>query len=86
MLWVFSATLLQLQTDDRFRGRVFSAEFAFSVITMSVSSYSAGWLVDHNVAVQTVAVGVGCAMAIPALLWAWVLRSWRQPSFTVPVA
>ena len=27
--WVFSTTLLQKYTDDKFRGRVFSAEFAF---------------------------------------------------------
>jgi len=25
--WVFSTTLVQVYTDDRFRGRVFSAEY-----------------------------------------------------------
>jgi MFS family permease len=77
MLWVFSATLLQLQTEDRFRGRVFSAEFGLSVITMSLSSYSAGLLVDHSVPVQHVAIVAGAIMLIPALMWAWVLRRWR---------
>jgi MFS family permease len=74
-LWVFSTTLLQLQTDDRFRGRVFSAEFAFSVLTMSLSSYSAGALIDHGVPVNHVAGLVGLIVLIPALLWAFVLRS-----------
>ena len=72
-LWVFSSSLLQLQTDDRFRGRVFSAEFAFSVLTMAASSYAAGVLVDRSMPVQQVAILVGTVVAIPALLWAWVL-------------
>ena len=74
-LWVFSTTLLQLQPDDRFRGRVFSAEFAFSVLTMSLSSYSAGSLLDRGMSVGMVAGSTGCAVLIPALLWAYTLRS-----------
>ena len=68
-LWVFSSTLLQLQTEDRFRGRVFSAEWALSVVTMSLSSYSAGVLIDRNVAAATVATAAGLAVLIPAVLW-----------------
>ena len=74
-LWVFSTTLLQLQTDDRFRGRVFSAEFAFSVLTMSLSSYSAGALLDHGMSVGLVAGLTGCVVLLPALMWAYTLRS-----------
>ena len=68
-LWVFSSTLLQLQTEDRFRGRVFSAEWALSVVTMSMSSYSAGVLIDRNVAAATVASAIGLVVLIPAVLW-----------------
>ena len=71
MLWVFSSTLLQLWTDDRLRGRVFSAEFAFSVVTMSLSSYAAGVLIDRGVLARTVAGATGLVMLIPAVLWAW---------------
>jgi len=74
-LWIFSTILLQLQTDDRFRGRVFSAEFAFSVLTMSLSSYSAGALIDHHVPVGQVATLTGCVVLVPAALWAYVLRN-----------
>src|SRR5947209_2849501 len=73
-LWVFSTTLLQLQTDDRLRGRVFSAEFAFSVLTMSLSSYSAGALIDRGVPAGSVAVLTGCVVLVPALLWASRLK------------
>ena len=68
-LWVFSSTLLQLQTNDRFRGRVFSAEWALSVVTMSLSSYSAGVLIDRNIAAATVASATGLVVLIPAVLW-----------------
>jgi MFS family permease len=75
--WVFSTTLLQLQTDDRFRGRVFAAEFAFNVLVMSFASWSAGWLTDHGVAVQRVAMLTGGALLLPAVLWAAAQRLWR---------
>ena len=77
-LWVFSSTLLQLHTEDRFRGRVFSAEWAFSVVTMSVSSYTAGVLVDRGVPVATVASVIGYCVLLPAVLWAAALRQLRS--------
>ncbi len=67
--WVFSSTLLQLQTEDRFRGRVFSAESALNVLTLSLSSYSAGLLMDRHVAPATVASATGVAVLLPAVLW-----------------
>lgn len=73
VLWVFSTTLLQLQTGDQFRGRVFSAEFGFAVVTMAISSYTAGLLVDRAVPVGHVAIGVGFAVMIPLSVWACVL-------------
>jgi MFS family permease len=78
MLWVFSSTLLQLQTEDRFRGRVFSAEFAFSVVTMSGSSYAAGALIDHGWTARRVAGWTGMIVLMPALLWAFALRRWPR--------
>ncbi len=76
--WVFSTTLLQIQTEDRFRGRVFSAEFAFNVLVMSVASYTAGLLTDRGVPVQRVAMLTGAALLIPAVLWAFAQRLWRR--------
>jgi hypothetical protein len=76
--WVFSTTLLQIHTDDKFRGRVFSAEFAFSMLTLSIVSYSAGVLADKGVSVQSLAMYTGVIILIPALLWAMALRLWRE--------
>lgn len=47
--WTASSTLLQKQTDDKFRGRVFSAEFAFSMLTLAISSFLAGRAVDQGI-------------------------------------
>jgi MFS family permease len=77
-LWVFSSTLLQLQTEDRFRGRVFSAEWAFSVVTMSASSYSAGILIDRGMQPAAVATAVGLIVLIPAALWTAALATWKE--------
>ena len=67
--WTASTTLMQRQTEDRFRGRVFSAEFAFSMLTLSISSFAAGRVVDRGIDVRTVAVATGLAMLLPIGAW-----------------
>jgi len=79
MMWVYSSTLLQRQTEDRYRGRVFAAESAFMVLTMSLSSYYAGTLIDHGVAVRSVATLTGLVVLIPAVLWGLALVTWKEP-------
>jgi MFS family permease len=76
--WVGSSTLLQLSTDDKFRGRVFSAEFGCAVIVMSLSSSSAGYLIDHGWTPQQVAGLTASLLLLPVLLWAIVLGNWKR--------
>ena len=47
-VWVFSTTLLQLNTDDRFRGRVFAADLGFSMFTIAVGAYVCGIFLDSG--------------------------------------
>lgn len=75
--WVYSTTLLQMNTEDRFRGRVFSAEFAFMTLSMTFSSAMAGLLIDWGMAAEQVAVLMGLAMVAPAAWWMWAIRLWR---------
>jgi MFS family permease len=71
--WTASTTLLQQMTEDRFRGRVFSAEFALYMLTLAISSFLAGQLLDRGFEVRTLAVASGIAMLLPALAWMrWV--------------
>jgi MFS family permease len=76
--WTASSTLLQMQTEDRFRGRVFSAEFAFSMLTLSISSYAAGRAVDWGIDVRMVAVATGLVMLLPIGAWIIAGRAWRE--------
>lgn len=67
--WVFSTTLLQRYTDDKFRGRVFSAEFAFLMGMLSVVAFIGGSLVDAGLPVRTLALGVGILLLVPGTIW-----------------
>jgi predicted MFS family arabinose efflux permease len=74
-VWVFSTTLLQLHTDDRFRGRVFSADLGFAMLTIAIGAFLCGRLLDAGVTARTVATWTGFVMLIPAALWALAMRT-----------
>lgn len=78
LIWVFSTTMLQSQTEDRFRGRVFSADFGFLVITMSAVTYLAGIAIDVGLSVRTLSMVVGLSAFLPAAIWWLALRLWRE--------
>ena len=81
--WVFSSTLLQIYTEDRFRGRVFSADFGICMLAISASSYLAGVAIDLGVPPRAFAVAIGLLMLIPAGAWAIALRRTRCRSTPV---
>ena len=74
-VWVFSTTLLQLRSDDRFRGRVFSADLGLASLTFATTAYLCGHFLDLGVSVRTMATGTGLFMLLPASLLGWVLYS-----------
>ena len=76
-VWVFSTTLLQLRTEDRFRGRVFSADLGLASFTFATTAYLCGRFLDLGIPARTMALGTGLFMLIPAGLLAWVLRAAR---------
>jgi MFS family permease len=78
LIWVFSTTMLQSMTEDRFRGRVFSAEYAFHTLLLSVVVYTVGHLADAGLSVRTLAAWTGIMLAVPGLLWAAALRLWQR--------
>lgn len=77
MNYVFSSTLVQTLSEDRFRGRVTSAEFALMMTSISLSSYFAGEAIDRGVAAQAVAGYVGMLTMVPIGLWLWTTRRWK---------
>ena len=77
-VWVFSTTLLQLHTEDRFRGRVFAADLGLGSLTFAVTAYLAGVFLDSGISARTVATGTGALMLVPAAILAWALRVSRS--------
>jgi predicted MFS family arabinose efflux permease len=76
--WVFSTTLLQRYTEDRFRGRVFAADLGICMLAISASSYAAGLAIDAGVPVRAFASVIGAVMLIPAAAWTAVLWATRR--------
>ena len=50
-------------TTDRFRGRVFAAEFGICMLAISTSSYLAGLAIDWGASPRAVAIAMGSVMA-----------------------
>ena len=78
VVWVFSTTLLQLNSDDRFRGRIFAADFGLAMAVIALSAWLSGKAIDGGVSPRVVAIVVGASMIIPTVLWASAQRLWKQ--------
>jgi MFS family permease len=79
ILWVNSTVLLQSIVEDNFRGRVFAADFALLTLTMAVSNYVVGELLDRfGLSPRAVTVGIGMLFLLPALLWFSTERWWNR--------
>jgi MFS family permease len=79
-VWVFSTTLLHLNTEDRFRGRVFSADLGIAMLMVAIASWAAGQAIDRGIAPQVVASATGIAMLLPIVASSFALRMWRGES------
>jgi hypothetical protein len=79
ILWVFSTVLLQRGVDDNFRGRVFAAELALLTLTMAVSNYATGELLDRfGLSARAVAVGIGAFFLVPGVVWFATQTFWDK--------
>jgi predicted MFS family arabinose efflux permease len=88
ILWVFSTVLLQRGVEDNFRGRVFAAELALLTLTMAVSNYATGVLLDPvGLSPRVVSIGIGAFFLLPGLVWFATERWWdkdtREPVDTI---
>lgn len=79
ILWVFSTVLLQRDVEDNFRGRVFATELALLTLTMAVSNYATGELLDRfGLSPRAVAVGIGAFFLLPGVAWFATQRRWDR--------
>ena len=80
-IWVFSGTLMQLETDKEFHGRVFAIQFGVLTLMMAGSSWLAGYALDHGYDLWDVAQFAGGLALVPATFWTaslLILRSRMQ--------
>ena len=79
ILWVFSTVLLQLNVEDKFRGRVFAAEAALTTLTMATSNYVVAELMDGmGFSPRVVTAGVGIFFLMPGIIWFATRKLWDQ--------
>lgn len=78
-IWVMSTTLLQLNTSDRFRGRVFALELGMNMLAVSGSNYVIGMALDiWKLTPRQLAAALGVALMIPGLLWLPAQATWAD--------
>ena len=80
IIWVFSTTLLQLNTDDKFSGRVFSADLGLCMFSIAATAFLSGYALDHGATTRMVAMATGAMMILPLIAWAYAQRLWREPA------
>jgi len=79
ILWVFSTVLLQRNVEDDFRGRVFAAELALLTLTMAVSNYVTGELLDRfRLSPRVVTIGFGAFFLLPGVAWFLTQKWWDK--------
>jgi len=79
VIWVVQTLMVQLQTEDRFRGRVFSADFASLVLLLAISTHVGGLASDAGAGARAIALAVGLIALIPAAVWLlFAMPLWRR--------
>jgi len=79
ILWVFSTVLLQRGVEDQFRGRVFAAELALLTLTMALSNYATGEMLDRfAMSPRVIAIAMGALFVVPGVVWFVTQRWWDR--------
>jgi MFS family permease len=72
--WVFSTTLIHRSVEDRFRGRVFSAEMAMLTLVLSLSTWLTGLAMDMGVSPRNIVLVLALLFIVPGSGWMLYLR------------
>lgn len=71
--WVLSTTLLQIRTEDRYRGRVFTADWLILALVESASTLTASLALEAGVPLRTVVLAFAGVQVASGVLWGLVL-------------
>ena len=74
IVWVYSSSLIHLEAEERFLGRIFSMEMGFLTLFMGISNWAVGYAVDNlELTLGTVALWMAGLFLVPGFLWAGFL-------------
>jgi len=73
MIWVYSGTLLQVQSSPQYHGRLFAYESGLLTLVMATSSWLAGVGIDAGLSLGEVAVYCSATVILPTSAWALFL-------------
>jgi predicted MFS family arabinose efflux permease len=77
--WVMTTTLLQLNTADRFRGRVFALDLGLNMLAAAGSNYLIGVGLDTwKFSPRQLAAALGAVLILPGLAWLPVQARWAE--------
>ncbi len=70
VIWVFSSTLLHMEAEDRYLGRVFGTELALLTLVMGLSNLGTGLAIDRfGMTPHEVMFWLGILFFAPGVLW-----------------
>ena len=79
IIWVYSSSLIHMEAEGRFLGRIFSTEMGLLTLVMGISNWAVGYAVDQlSLPLDTVALWMAFLFLIPGLLWWGFLLVARQ--------
>ncbi|OZC04537.1 MFS transporter [Rubricoccus marinus] len=71
--WVLSTTILQMRTEDRFRGRVFTADWLILALVESASTLAASVALEMGVPLRTAVLAFASIQVAAGLTWLLVM-------------
>ena len=81
--WVLSTILTQQWVEDEVRGRVFSIDMLLMSISFSLSTFTAGWLLDNtDLSLKLGMIWFACAM----IFFGIIFTMWRPDNQAVQTA
>lgn len=81
-VWVFSGTLLQIEGDPAYHGRVFGIEFGLNTLVLGGMSFLAGAALDWGYGFEQVALTLASLSVLPVLFWGSVVLARQRGAAT----
>lgn len=70
IVWVYSSTLIHMEADKGFLGRIFSTEMGILTLVMGASNWAVGFAVDNlGLSLKAVVFWMSGLFMIPGVLW-----------------